>query len=106
MAVGQWIMVSSMPTKLRPYALNPTTAGSAAQVALNDPETDKMTFGVGIAVAWVLMAWTTIVTFRCLGFVHDLGGWRFAVAILFSILLTVPISTVTMRMASLLHEQP
>jgi hypothetical protein len=103
-AIAQWIMVSAMPPRLRPYALSPTHAGQAAQVAMTDPETAKLPLWTGVLAAWALMIWTTIVTFRCLGFVHDLSGWAFWLAVVISFLISIPIGMIATRMGAMVHE--
>ena len=104
LAIAQWIMVSGMPPGLRRYALNPTTAQQAGHAAATHPDTAKGIFFMGSFIVLGLVLCTSIVSFRCLGFVHDLGGWWFALAIVLSLIVSVPISAVVKRMASLPFE--
>lgn len=107
MAFTSWIMVAGMPPDLRRFALNPGTAQAAAQLATNDPETDKFTFFFGALLVWGLMVWNLFVTFRTLAFVHDLGGWALAGAIVLSFVIAVPIGALNKRMSALMfHEKP
>jgi hypothetical protein len=106
MAIAQWIMVAGMPSPLRRYAFNPATAREAAQVAARDPETDKLTYFIGVLFSLGLMGWGLYVTFRSLSFVHDVAGWSLAIAIVVSGVILAPISVVNRRMASMIFGAP
>jgi Yip1-like protein len=104
MAIAQWVMVSGMPPSLRKYALNPGTAQEAGQIAGTHPETDKATFFFGSLLALGVMIWSTVSAFRSLSFVHDLGGWSLAGAIVISIILSMPIGALAKRMSAIPFE--
>jgi len=106
MAVSQWILVAGMPARLRRYALNPATATAAAQLAGQDEETDKFTFYFGSLLGLVLLVWLIVMTFRSMSFVHDLGGWSLAFAILLSWIVSIPLGLLNQRMASHIYEEP
>jgi hypothetical protein len=106
MAVAQWVMISGMPPGLRKYALNPGTAQEAGAIAGKHPDTDKGTFFFGSLLAMAIMIWSTVAAFRCLSFVHDLGGWSLAGAIIVSFILSMPIGAVAKRMSAIQFEEP
>ncbi len=104
MAIAQWILVAGMPADLRRYALNPATAQRAGQVASQDPDTDKFTYFLGCLMVLGLLGWSLFVTFRALGYVHDVGGWWLALAIVLSFLIAIPVGVLNRRMASLIYD--
>jgi hypothetical protein len=106
MAIAQWVMVSGMPPGLRRFALNPATAQEAGQIAGTHADTDKATFFFGSLLALGVMIWSTIVAFRSLSFVHDLGGWSLALAIFLSFIVSIPIGALAKRMGSIPFEEP
>jgi len=106
LAICQWIQVAGMSPALRPYGLNPATASQAGQAAMEDPETDKFTFLLGSILALGLTVWILIVNFRALGFVHDLSGWRFWLAVPLSILAAAPVGMVIKRVIATMFEEP
>jgi hypothetical protein len=50
-----------------------------------------------------MVIWATFQTFRWLSFVHDLGGWRLAVAIVLWFLIAIPVGKISQSMASVIH---
>jgi hypothetical protein len=95
-----------MPAHLRRYAINPATAQRAGALAGQDPETDKITFFTGCFLVLGLMVWTLVVSFRCLGFSHDLSGWPFAIAIVLSLLISIPLGKISQSLVGALMGSP
>jgi hypothetical protein len=84
--------------------MNPAIAGQVVQIAMNDPRTAQLPLWTSMLIAWVLMIWSMIATFRSLGFVHDLNGWAFWLATGISFLVAMPIAAIAIRMISTAHE--
>jgi hypothetical protein len=103
-SVGQWVLVSGMPPRLRRYALNPSTAKEAGKIAAQDPETDKITFFAGCFIVLGFTGWAIFLTFRWLSFVHDLHGWRYAFAIILCVLISAPVGAIIKRMGSIPYD--
>jgi hypothetical protein len=106
MTFATWIMIAGMPAHLRRYAINPATAQRAGALAGQDPETDKITFFTGCFLVLGLMVWTLVVSFRCLGFSHDLSGWPFAIAIVLSLLISIPLGKISQSLVGALMGSP
>ncbi|MEA2811233.1 MAG: hypothetical protein QOJ17_5374 [Rhodospirillaceae bacterium] len=106
MTFATCIMIAGMPAHLRRYAINPATAQRAGALAGQDPETDKITFFTGCFLVLGLMVWTLVVSFRCLGFSHDLSGWPFAIAIVLSLLISIPLGKISQSLVGALMGSP
>jgi len=104
LAFANWVMVAGMPSHLRRFALNPATAQIAGQLAGKDSETDKGTFLIGCLLVLGLVMWSLFVTFRTVAFVHDLGGWSLAGAVVLSLVVAGPIGAVNKRMTMLMFD--
>ena len=105
-AFAQWIMISAMPAELRRIGLNPVTAERAGAIAVRHPETQKFMFFVGMLIVLGVLIYTVFVTFRCLSFVHDLGGWRLGLTFVLSAVISFPIRKIFAQMSSLMHDAP
>jgi hypothetical protein len=87
-SVTSLIAVAALPPELRPLALNPVTAQQAIQLGIADPRTNSVAIVLGGFLSWGITIVMTVVLFRCMSFTHSLVGWRLAVAILFSLLIS------------------
>jgi hypothetical protein len=103
LAITQWIFVAGMAPHLRHYMLNPATAQAVVPYAMMDRDTDKVTFFIGGLIVLCLAGWAIYTTIRSLSFVHDLGGWRLAVAIILWLVILVPVSTVLQRIVTMFY---
>ncbi len=85
------LMLAGLPEQFWHGAMNPATAGPTMQQAIEDPNTSKATFFSGCMFTWVgvLIAW--VVTLNCMAYVHDVHGWKFVVAVLISLVLSLPV---------------
>jgi hypothetical protein len=106
LSIGQWVLVAGMPAALRPDALNPATSQDAVKKAAVDPKVDKMTLYIGAVFILGLSVWMIVLMFRWLAFVHDVGGWRFAAAVILWCLISVPVSHVYKSMTLLIYDEP
>jgi hypothetical protein len=96
------LMLAGLPERLRHGAMNPTTAGAATQEAMNDPNTSKGTFFSGCLLMFlgVLVSW--IVTLNCVAYVQDVHGLKLVVAILLSLILSVPVGFFFQKISAVL----
>jgi hypothetical protein len=106
MTFATCIMIAGMPARLRRYAINPATAQRAGAIAGQDPETDKITYFIGCFLVLGLMLWSLVVSFRCLGFSHELSGWPFAIAVVLSFLIWIPIGRISQSLVIALIGSP
>jgi len=95
------ILAAGLPRELRKLATNPATAQKAFALAQNNPETSNGSIALGCGATYLVTLWATFVTFRNLGVVHELRGWRLAGAILLSLLISAPIGLVLKRINTL-----
>ena len=103
LAGAQWILVAGIAPRWRHYILSPATAAAAVPYALADRDTDKVTYFVGSLIVLCLLGWAAYTTIRSLGFVHDLGGWRFVVAIILWLVISAPVFAIWKRITSMCY---
>jgi hypothetical protein len=80
-------LLGALPPELQPLALNPATTQKAMQLGMADPRTNTVAVAFGSLLVLGITVWMTFVMFRCMSFVHSLGGWRLVVAIVVSLLI-------------------
>ena len=103
MAFASLIVFAALPADLQRHAVNPATAKFAMERGIIDPRTNKGLSALGGLATLALLAWSAVVTFRCLSFVHGLLGlWRVAGAVALSALIAAPLSVVFKAVASVL----
>jgi hypothetical protein len=105
-AIGQWIFVAGMPAHLRPYALNAATSYEAGKIAASHPDADKMTLYTGTLIGLALFLWAFYLAAWALGLVHDVGGWRLAIALILWLVISMPVGAIFNRMAALMYGTP
>jgi hypothetical protein len=105
-AIATWIQVAGMPPRFRRYAFDPAAAQKLGPIVAKDPETDKITFFIGFLILVGLIVWSLFLVIRWLSFVHDLGGWRFTVAVVFLFVISYPIGRISQRMTSMINGEP
>lgn len=71
---------------LRPYAFNPSTAVAFGAAVMRAKKTGMIPFLFGVIGAIVLLIWMIYRTFAAMSFVHNIGGWYQAVAIVVALL--------------------
>ena len=99
------IVIAGIPSDLRRRAVNPSTASFAFAQALqrhNEGDTSPFTIWTGIVCVWGIRFWSLFVLYRCLSYVHALEGLeQHAKAIGVSLLISIPVGIILMRLSSL-----
>ena len=95
------VFAAGLPSGILKYFTDPTKAQAATKVALEHPDTSKGVMVLGCLGFLVSSIFGLIVTLRCLSSVHSLSGWRLAVAVLLSVVATVPLYNIFLRIGRL-----
>jgi hypothetical protein len=92
---------SGYPARVRPFAINPATAQQAYTLAQGDPNTSTGTIISGCLLLGVVSIVSSIMTLKCMAYVHMVHGWRLTGAVVLSLVMFMPVSMALQKIALL-----